>query len=250
MRDRFDDDEEREFYNRYRAYFAAPGSNPSPCPEEKVLAGFLYEVLSQAELRRVEAQVSTCASWTRRLEELRHSDEQLDAEPLPDAIRERIQRNVDRSISAATAQTFSERLRTVFASFWSWKLAGALAAVFIVALFVWIKISSPPLISNGPDESDIRGQFNLIRPLGKLPAAPSVFDWERAPNAIEYIITIYEAKSSQPLYEQTIIDNKLTLPEEVRDQLKPGQTYRWRVKGLARSGEVISFKQGQFEIQK
>ena len=249
MSDRFDSEEEKAFYGQHRRYFEAPGLDPgaSGCPGEKLLAGFLYEVLPPAEMRRIESHVRACPSCPRRLEDLRRADEPMDEQGVPDAVSQRIRRRVEQALRARPRR-WTDALRAWATSFSSWKLA-ALAAGLLLAVVFWHRPDAPPPISGGPDVSEVRGQFKVISPLGRLSSVPDELRWERAPDATAYTVTLYEGASPSAIYEQRVTETHLRLPAEVRSRLQRRQVYRWQVTGLSPTGDTRPFREGQFEIQ-
>ena len=249
MSDRFDSEEEKAFYGQYRRYFEAPDPDPGAfgCPGEKLLAGFLYEVLPPAEMRRIESHVGACPSCPRRLEDLRRADERMDEQSVPEAVRQRIRRRVEQARRARLGR-WTDSWRAWATSFSSWKLAG-LAAGLLLALIFWYRPDTPPPISGGPDVSEVRGQFKVIYPQGRLSSVPDELRWERAPDATAYTVTLYEGASPSAIYEQKVGETHLRLPAEARSRLQRRQVYRWQVTGLSPTGDARPFNEGRFEIQ-
>ena len=114
-----------------------------------------------------------------------------------------------------------------------WVTAAVSAAlVLVIALSV-----IPSLKTQDPrfflDDEQTRGTaITLISD-----SIPGKFQWQSVENAAEYRIYI---ENHDPLWNDTTLDNFISLPEDVKAKMKPGIQYFWQVKAYSKAGTLIA----------
>ncbi|MFQ6108577.1 MAG: zf-HC2 domain-containing protein [Candidatus Aminicenantales bacterium] len=120
-----------------------------------------------------------------------------------------------------------------------WALAAVSAALVLVVIFGVIPnlrtTTSPHFFIN---EDMVRGEsITLISPVIDVPNVPSHFRWRSHGENVEYKIYLYNEKL---LWTETTTNNFISLPEEVKKLMKPGETYSWQIKAFAQEGGLIA----------
>jgi hypothetical protein len=83
------------------------------------------------------------------------------------------------------------------------------------------------------DDSITRGQtLTLISD-----AIPAQFRWENLGEDVEYKISI---DNHVQLWTATTPNTYITLPDEIKAQMKPGVKYFWQVKAFSKEGSLIA----------
>lgn len=128
-----------------------------------------------------------------------------------------------------------------------WAMAGVSAVLVLLAIFFIIpnlKTTTPQFIMN---DDTVRGEpIILLSPLKDIKIVPSKFRWMKLGKDVEYRIYIYD---SELLWTSTTKDNAISLPEEVKQQMKAGEKYSWQVKAFSQEGSLIAVSsQAEFRI--
>ena len=124
-------------------------------------------------------------------------------------------------------------------------IAAGIALTIIITGFLFItKIKHREVYREEGNEVEI----TLIKPSGIILEPPSIFSW-----------TIYEGTDSyrfelidddlNTLYSKTANENHIKIPEEVRQKLKKGKTYIWKVKARDVNDNVLSSNFISFELR-
>jgi hypothetical protein len=129
-----------------------------------------------------------------------------------------------------------------------WAAAAVAAGVILVAMF-----GALPLLRNQApqfvlSESEVvRGQsLILISPLIDVKSVPAYFEWAKLGQVAEYKIYVY---SSQLLWSTTTTDNKIAVPESIKQQIVAGQKYSWQVKAFSAKGTLVAVSSRvQFQV--
>ena len=140
------------------------------------------------------------------------------------------------------AKTKSSRLEPVlaFLSPRQWALAAvsaALITVLAIGIIPRLKTTSPQFFIN---DDLVRGSsITLISPvIDNLHQIPSEFRWQSLGEDIEYKLFILHQE--ELLWSTTTKDNFVTLPEEVKSQMAPGNKYSWQVKAFSPEGSLVA----------
>ena len=114
-----------------------------------------------------------------------------------------------------------------------WATAAVSAAlILIIALGVLpnLKKQAPQFQLN---EDTVRGQSITII----SDNIPAQFKWESLGEDAEYKISIY---NHNLLWNKTIKENFISLPEEIKSKMIPGTKYFWQVKAFSSKGTLIA----------
>lgn len=127
-------------------------------------------------------------------------------------------------------------------------LAGLTALLVLVVIFVIVPRNQAPAPNFFlTDEETIRGSsITLISPVIDMNQIPSSFEWKKLGENIEYQVSIF---NHQLLWKATTKENRITLPEEVKAKMVPGEKYSWQVKAFSPDGTLIAVSSRvQFKI--
>jgi hypothetical protein len=121
-----------------------------------------------------------------------------------------------------------------------WALA-AVSAVLILVVAIGIipslKTGAPEFFIN---DDLVRGSsITLISPvIDSLDRIPSEFRWQSLGKDTEYRLFIFHKE--ELLWNTDTNENFVTLPEEVKSMMVPGEEYSWQVKAFSSEGTLIA----------
>jgi hypothetical protein len=140
-----------------------------------------------------------------------------------------------------------ERL-TSFMTPRQWVTAAAAAGVILFAVFGAL----PLMRHQGPqfvlsDSEVVRGRsLTLISPLIDVKSVPGYFEWARLPQAAEYKIFVYNA---QLLWSTITTENKIAVPDNIKQQIVAGEKYSWQVRAFSAKGTLVAVSSRvQFQV--
>lgn len=121
-----------------------------------------------------------------------------------------------------------------------WAMAAVSAALIIVVaigIIPNLKTSSPEFFIN---DDLVRGSsITLISPvIDNLQQVPSEFRWQDLGENSEYKLFIYHQE--ELLWSTTTTDNFVTLSENIKALMVPGEKYSWQVKAFSPEGTLIA----------
>lgn len=113
--------------------------------------------------------------------------------------------------------------------------AGAILspALLLIVIFIILPNIKTPSSQFSLDSNAVRGRSITIIP----DTAPTHLKWKSMGENIEYNISIYD---NQLIWEETISENSISLPDEVYAQMTPGVKYFWQVKAYSQEGTLIA----------
>jgi hypothetical protein len=122
------------------------------------------------------------------------------------------------------------------------------AAVMLVAIFAVVpqlRHQTPQFVLN--DNEVVRGQsLTLISPVIDVSSVPATFEWFKLDQAVDYKIYVYDG---QMLWSTKTTENKIVVPENVKEQMVGGHKYSWQVKAFSAKGTLIAVSSRvQFQI--
>jgi hypothetical protein len=129
-----------------------------------------------------------------------------------------------------------------------WVAAAVSAALILVVVLAVVPRSNqnaPQFVFTG-DETVRGASIDAISPAGDLSFAPASIEWKALGEDVEYRVTLSNRKV---IWTGTTQDTKITLPEEIRAQMKPGERYSWQVKAYSQKGTLLAVSRvAQFTI--
>lgn len=204
----------------------------SRCRYEDLIDGYLLNKLDAEEAERFEEHLFNCSQCFARLEEREQIIEAIKAQG--PALIENLEREQPRLARWADDLWLAIANR-------QWLVAPALAALLIIAFLIFSPFSKeqpPSFVLNG--ENVIRGHaINLISPIIDVTQPPHFFEWKKQGENLEYKISLYDSHNKL-LWSSTTRETHITLPEEIRLQMKPNEKYSWQVKAIAPSGTLVA----------
>ena len=131
-----------------------------------------------------------------------------------------------------------------------WATAGAAAAVILFAVFGIIprfQDSTPQFVLS--DNEIVRGEsLTLISPVIDVRSIPSYFEWRKLGEDVEYKIFVY---NSSLLWTASTRETRITVPEEIKQQMVAGEKYSWQVKAFSPKGALIAVSSRvQFQVSR
>jgi hypothetical protein len=120
-----------------------------------------------------------------------------------------------------------------------WATVAAAAAVLLVAVFGVIprfRGPSPQFILS--DSEVVRGgTLTLMSPVIDVKGAPGFFEWKSLGQEVEYRISLY---NNGLLWTAVTKENRMIVPEEVRQKMVSGEKFAWQVKAFSSRGTLIA----------
>jgi len=128
----------------------------------------------------------------------------------------------------------------------SWIYAAAAAAAVLVAVFILVWIQGP-----GQKTEQLRGHDDVSilvqSPVGEVPS-PSELRWKPVGGVSSYVVKLY-SDSGYLLWEGSSEETKAVLPDSIREDLFPGQTYLWQVEAVTTKGERLKSHMIRFRVR-
>lgn len=129
-------------------------------------------------------------------------------------------------------ELFFKRIST-FLTPRQWAAAILSPALLLIVIFYILPNIKTPSSQFSLDSNAVRGRSIAII----SDTAPNELKWKSMGENIEYNISIYD---NQLIWEETISENSISLPDEVYAQMTPGVKYFWQVKAYSQEGTLIA----------
>lgn len=210
------------------------------CKFEDFIDGYLLNRLSERDKEAFEEHYFNCSSCFEKLQER-------------DVIIRTIKNHPELLITekAEARVPLLATLKKEVGAFFTPRqlvLAGLTALLVLVVIFVIVPRNQAPAPNFFlTDEETVRGSsITLISPVIDMNQIPSSFEWKKLGENIEYQVSIF---NHQLLWKATTKENRITLPEEVKAKMVPGEKYSWQVKAFSPDGTLIAVSSRvQFKI--
>jgi hypothetical protein len=126
-------------------------------------------------------------------------------------------------------------------------VTSALILVVVFGVLPQLRHSTPQFVLS--DTEVVRGQsLSLISPVIDVNSVPAVFEWAKLGQAAEYKIYVY---NSQLLWSTKTVENRIAVPENIKQEMVAGQKYSWQVKAFSAKGTLIAVSSRvQFQINR
>jgi hypothetical protein len=120
-----------------------------------------------------------------------------------------------------------------------WATVAAAAAVLLVIVFGVLprfKGTSPQFVLS---ESEVvrGGSLTLMSPIIDVRVAPAFFEWRSLGQDVEYKISLY---NSGLMWTAVTKDNRIVVPEDIRQKMGSGEKFAWQVKAFSTRGTLIA----------
>ncbi|MCK4547219.1 MAG: hypothetical protein KAW17_07235 [Candidatus Eisenbacteria sp.] len=212
------------------------------CPSEETLCGFADGTLREGR-DHVEGHLAECERCLGIVSDLmlsgrRPAEAELVSPPL--ALERQVQ---GRPVIEETTGRATSFLRRVTESLFSYRLAGAVATVAVVALVaIWAgqRERYPTEVPSGIRDAGTRGPETpfLIEPRGTIHAGETVvFRWEACPQGERYVITVVDADSGRVVVREAVSPPGYSVPVE-RLTISGGRHFEWMVQCTIGDGQV------------
>lgn len=201
------------------------------CNFEDQIDNYLLNRIEGEEKDRFEEHYFNCASCFQKVEERNE---------LIATIKDR-GAWIFREEPAPEKKTFVPSREKVFSFFTprQWATAAVAAAVLLVAIFgllPQLKQTSPQFVLS--ENEVVRGKsLGLISPIIDVKTVPSSFEWTKLGEDVDYKIYVY---NTTLLWTATTKENKIVVPEDVKQKMVTGQTYSWQVRAFSVKGTLIA----------
>ena len=213
---------EAEFERRFAPILRQLESNPGDCPSVDQIMAHREGRLSQKQREAFLDHAAECETCTELLERLG-----LESKEVNDLTWRKVEKGLDSRPSSWKEETKGTWLPPVP------YLRALAAGVLLVAVGLgiwtnWPAAEQQTSITRGP-------VIQMVQPVGPVDRV-SHFQWSSPPVADRFRVTVRGLDT--PLEMETT-DSRLPLPDDLRQKLVPGRSYRWRVEALDEAGKTI-----------
>jgi hypothetical protein len=120
-------------------------------------------------------------------------------------------------------------------------MAAACVLIAVAAGLQWRNSTGHHLyVTEHPDQDVLRsGAIKILSPSGDLNAIPDQVQWEQAPGAAQYRVSILEVDHN-PLWAESTRLNQVELPASVKSKIVPAKTILVQVVAFDRSGGKLA----------
>ena len=216
------------------------------CPDNETIINAFLEKSGLNEKERIIDHMLTCRSCSMKFDILIRLEKEIyDSGILPDETEE------DKSQYSEFREAVKKKLKEIrsakrpstFGFIPKKHLAAAAALIVIIAgYFAYTNLINPNIVRNDRGTSLI-----LLEPAGELKEPPLFFKWKDLGQADNYDIKIIDENLN--IIARLNGYPSMTVPEEIRSQLKPGITYIWIVEARDNEDYVIAEAQKHFVIR-
>ena len=130
-----------------------------------------------------------------------------------------------------------------------WATVGVAAAALLLVVFGVLpqfKDTSPRFVLS--ENEVVRGEsLALMSPIIDVKSVPAFFEWKSLDQDVEYKIFLYNGGL---LWSAVTRDNRIVIPEEIRQKMLPGQRFAWQVRAFSPNGALVAASSRvQFQIE-
>ncbi len=211
----------------------------SKCKFEDLIDGYLLNKLSEGDKEAFEEHYFNCSSCFEKLQERDVIIRTIKNNPALLEEKEEVRSSVLAGLRREVASFLTVRQLA---------FAGVTALLVMIIVFAVLPRGQAPAPNFFlTDEETVRGSsITLISPVIDMNQIPSSFEWKKLGENIEYQISIF---NGQILWKASTKENRITLPEEVKARMVPGEKYSWQVKAFGPDGTLIAVSSRvQFKI--
>ncbi|NPV83280.1 MAG: zf-HC2 domain-containing protein [Candidatus Aminicenantes bacterium] len=211
----------------------------SKCKFEDLIDGYLLNRLSEGDKEAFEEHYFNCSSCFEKLQERDVIIRTIKNNPALLEEKEEVRSSVLAGLRREVASFLTVRQLA---------FAGVTALLVMIIVFAVLPRGQAPAPNFFlTDEETVRGSsITLISPVIDMSQIPSSFEWKKLGENIEYQISIF---NGQLLWKATTKENRITLPDEVKARMVPGEKYSWQVKAFGPDGTLIAVSSRvQFKI--
>jgi len=211
----------------------------SKCKFEDLIDGYLLNRLSEGDREAFEEHYFNCSSCFEKLQERDVIIRTIKNNPALLEEKEEVRSSVLAGLRKEVASFLTVRQLA---------FAGVTALLVMIIVFAVLPRNQAPAPNFFlTDEETVRGSsITLISPVIDMNQIPSSFEWKKLGENIDYQISIFNGKL---LWKATTKENRITLPDEVKASMIPGEKYSWQVKAFGPDGTLIAVSSRvQFKI--
>lgn len=126
---------------------------------------------------------------------------------------------------------------------WAQRLAAVLLVALGLGLLLRMRSDGPPPLPAPAAETVQRGtDLAVVAPRGELAEMPRELRWEAAEGARSYRVAVRGVDGSA-LWERTVADSSVRLPDDLLRGLHAGVSYTWTVEALDEQGRRLAVSQ-------
>lgn len=211
----------------------------SKCKFEDLIDGYLLNRLSEGDKEAFEEHYFNCSSCFEKLQERDVIIRTIKNNPALLEEKEEVRSSVLAGLRRELASFLTVRQLA---------FAGVTALLVMIIIFAILPRGQAPAPNFFlTDEETVRGSsITLISPVIDMNQVPSSFEWKKLGDNIEYQISIF---NGQLLWKATTKENRITLPDEIKARMVPGEKYSWQVKAFGPDGTLMAVSSRvQFKI--
>jgi hypothetical protein len=218
------------------------------CPDEEIFIKAFLKELSLEEKERLIDHIFACEKCRLRFEAMKELSSKLrEAEKDFEGIE--LLASEERGFRRIAKQRIKElergKKRIFFELIPARYIAAAAGLLIIVAGLFFILKRHP-----GEAYREVeKGRLSLIEPVGKISAPPSLFIWTEVKGADNYYFQLIDEELNIIYSFPIKKEPKLTLPASVREKLRKGETYIWKIVAQDVFYHNLDSKLTYFEIE-
>ena len=129
---------------------------------------------------------------------------------------------------------------------WATVVVAAAALLLVVfGVLPQFRDSSPQFVLS--ETEVVRGEsLTLMSPIIDVRSVPAFFEWKSLGLEVEYKISLYNGGL---LWSAVTRESRISIPEETRQRMLPGQRFAWQVRAFSGNGTLIAVSSKvQFQI--
>lgn len=196
------------------------------CPDSGLLLAYHEGELNVEQKAALEKHVALCAICQELLQRI--SEERA---PVDDLGWKRVEKRLDQRASPWRAS----RKLSSFA--FGWRSLAAVAAMLVVTLAAVVWLATEHGVEAPSTSSPTRGTtIQVIAPAGVVERIDR-FEWNAPPLEVTFHLQIKQQE--ELIWEGRTSSTYYSPPPDLLDRLKPGASYRWKVRGVNAQGETL-----------
>jgi hypothetical protein len=216
------------------------------CPKNEIFIKAFMHDLDTDEYDKLMDHILTCEKCRKKWEFLKQITSEM-THRINDLNEEKLSPGEEKQLRKIARQKLKEQKRKKKLNF---SFSPAMYAVIVATLIVVIAgiVFITKMSQMDVYRKENKFELKLIAPSGKISSPPAVFTWTEFEGAEDYMFELID-DDLNTLYLVRVPETRLTLPEDVRQKLKKGKTYLWKVLAQEDDLTVLSSDHTYFELK-
>jgi hypothetical protein len=217
------------------------------CPDKEVFIKAFMKELSPEEKERLIDHIFACEKCRLRFEAMKQLSSKL-SEAEKDFEGIELPASEERQFRKMAKQRIKElegRKKRIFFEFIPARYIAFAAGLLIIIAGLFFILRHHP----GEAYREIeKGRLSLVEPVGKISGPPSLFIWTDLEGTDYYYFELVDEELNI-IYKTDSNEARLTLPADVKEKLKKGRTYIWKIEAKDVFHRNLDSKLTYFEIK-